>query len=359
MFFESLFKKISRLLTPFSRNFIDCSSLLVPRLIARLQIQTCRIHSAIDSQSANCALFNPLRFNMSNPQTGPADQDPEDLVMLEADQNAEEDLGANDSSPDYAPSDDESEVEEMPTPRRRAPPNRRAPPSPLAPADRPAPDRPAPAGRRAPRNRRRPRNRPAQVPRHLPAVPPRLDRGPLVNTARGFRNHNRPAVGQVPWGLPINGTYARTVYPANFPQKLRELISLVPIQEGRIGQNIRPLIVETFVTNFTDDTLHIIAAVLSLVPRRTLANFALVIAHVALSLFKIRPQDRIAHDGSDNHSQLLLRQDYWSHVVACLESMRDHQVHTILGLPYTLDSLPHRFLYHTRLSCQGRARSRE
>lgn len=263
--------------------------------------------------------------------------------------DADEDLEANDSSPDYTPSDDESEDDDMPAPRRRAPPNRRAP------SNRPAPpNRRAPADRRARTNRRAPANRPAQVPRNLPAVLPRLDRATLIHTAIGHRNQNHPALGQEPWGLPA----LRTVYPANFPQKLRELISLIPFQAGRIGQNIRPLIVETFVTNFTDDTLGIIAAVLSLVPRRTLVNFALVIAHVARKLFNVRPDDRIAHDGSDHHSALLTREDYWSHVVAWLASMRDYQVQTLFGLPFTLESLPHQFLYHTTFVSRPRAEQR-
>lgn len=139
----------------------------------------------------------------------------------------------------------------------------------------------------------------------------------------------------------------RTTYPAGFPHKLGEMIDCIPIGMERNGQNLRLLIVETLVKNFTDDTLRIIETVRSAAPHEILDHFACIIIYLSAALSVVRPGEQIAL--CHNHFRRLTYMIVWSRVATWLASMGDDQTHYRLGLLFTLESLPHRLLHHITL----------
>ena len=96
-------------------------------------------------------------------------------------------------------------------------------------------------------------------------------------------------VSQEPWGVPLN-TQAGTLYPADFPPKIKELIEMVPLQQGRIGQDLRPMVVDVASQNFSNVELADIAAVLSLAPPDILEDIARLIVYIVKSCWQASPR---------------------------------------------------------------------
>ena len=92
-------------------------------------------------------------------------------------------------------------------------------------------------------------------------------------------------VNQEPWGVPLN-TQASIRYPANFPPKIKELIEMVSFRQGRIGQDLRPMIVDVASQNFSDVELADIAAVLSLAPPDILEDIARLMVYIVKSCWQ-------------------------------------------------------------------------
>ncbi|KAG7001521.1 hypothetical protein G7Y79_00031g066360 [Physcia stellaris] len=125
-------------------------------------------------------------------------------------------------------------------------------------------------------------------------------------------------VNQEPWGVPFDPE-ASTQYPANFPAKIIELIELVPVPQGDIGDDLRPMIVEVASQNFSDDDLANIAAVLSLAPLNTLETIALLVAYIVKTCWQKRPGTE------DNLGEIAFNepQGLGISVVSWLQEMRD------------------------------------
>ena len=78
-------------------------------------------------------------------------------------------------------------------------------------------------------------------------------------------------------------------YPANFPAKIKELIEMVPVPQGNIGDDLRPMLVQVASQNFSDVDLADIAAVLSLAPPDILEDIAGLIVHIVKSCWQAVP----------------------------------------------------------------------
>ena len=168
---------------------------------------------------------------MSDNQETRAEYDPDEVVMLDA----EDDVDA-DSSPDYNTDDD---------------------------PDDPADD--DSEGEREPR----PRARPAAQQRPRPPPPRTIE----------------------PWGQNVMaGARHRTYYPSYFPRIIRKVIGLIPYQDPVIGQNIRPVIVDLIRAAFSPTTLLEIAGLLSLAPTHLLREIALAMVDVVRACWE-GPED--------------------------------------------------------------------
>ena len=98
-----------------------------------------------------------------------------------------------------------------------------------------------------------------------------------------------------PWGNNIAvGERHRTWYPPHFPRIIKRLISLIPYQEGPIGGNIRPVVVDLIRTAISPTTLEEIATLLSSAPTHLLQDMAHAIADVV----------RACWEGPENSSTL-------------------------------------------------------
>ena len=98
-----------------------------------------------------------------------------------------------------------------------------------------------------------------------------------------------------PWGHNVAaGQRHRTWYPPHFPRIIRRLVSLIPYQEGPIGANIRPVVVDVIRTAISPTTLEEIATLLSLAPAHLLQDMAHAIADIV----------RACWDGPENSSIL-------------------------------------------------------
>lgn len=239
---------------------------------------------------------------MSNNEAARAEHDPDDLVMLDADEvdidlspdwNTDDDSGADDDlSPDWTTddgsgADDDSEPEGEPTPRVR------------------------PATQAGPATQRRPR---APSPRFI-----------------------------APWGTNVAaGERHRTYYPPYFPRIIRRLIGLIPYQEGLIGQNIRPVVVDLIRQTFSPTTLDEIASLLALAPTSLLQPIALAIADVV----------RACWDGPED-SGILLRslipEPFTVRLGNWMSLLRDDQFPGRMAGLFTGPSLEHLFLEHTHV----------
>lgn len=122
---------------------------------------------------------------------------------------------------------------------------------------------------------------------------------------------------QEPWGVPLN-SQASTQYPPNFPSKIKELIELVPVPQGDIGDDLRPMLVEVASQNFSDVDLADVAAVLSFAPLNILEDIARLIVHIVKHCWQASP----GSDLSLGEIALSEPQNLGTSVLIWLEQMR-------------------------------------
>lgn len=248
------------------------------------------------------------------------DWTPEDIVMLDADDDNEE----YDSSSDYNPSDDEEEIPHEQATRRQNHLHRTggAITSPII-LDSPEPQVEE-------NDLQGSAMRPESI---------NQDETHTINVATANALHQYDV--REPWGAPVV-VRARTVYPPSFPPKLRELIALIPVQDGPIGQNIRPVVVDVLRSSFTSNTLRAIATFLSMAPAYVLRDFATVIADIVNECFEAQPGSSITFAELEAHHGY----DFWNRVVVWLRCMCVDQERYRISLPFGVQQFMHLFLEH-------------
>ncbi|KAL8790165.1 MAG: hypothetical protein Q9195_006492 [Heterodermia aff. obscurata] len=218
---------------------------------------------------------------MSNNEVTRPEYDPEDVVMLDVDDEVDDDPSPDYNADDDSETDDDDDSEEEQEPRAR----------------------PRPATQRQPR-----------------PPPPRII---------------------APWGENVMaGGRHRTYYPPYFPRIIRRLISLIPYQEGPIGQNIRPVVVDLVRAAFSPTTLGEIASLLSLAPPYLLRDIGLEIAEVV----------RACWEGPEDAS-ILVSNLVAQHVMVSVRNwvglLRDHQFPGRMAGVFTGPALEHLIIEHT------------
>lgn len=153
-----------------------------------------------------------------------------------------------------------------------------------------------------------------------------------------------------PWGIPYNGQ-ASTQYPVSFPPQIKELIEMVPLQEGLIGQDLRPMLVEVVSSSFSDVELEDIAAMLSIMQREVLEEIAPLIAYIVKKCWMASPGAE-AHLGDIILSDPSKRGDT---VTAWMEVMQDlggRQLEGLTSRPFTFWDMDDMIFEYARIMVQ-------
>ena len=144
-----------------------------------------------------------------------------------------------------------------------------------------------------------------------------------------------------PWGQNVMaGERHRTFYPPYFPRIIRRLIGFIPYQDNRMGQNIRPVVVDLISAVFSPTTLEEIASLLSLAPTPLLREIAFAIAEAVRGCWQ-GPRD----------SSILLRglvsADFMLHLSNWVSRLEDDQFPGRMAGFFTGAELEHMLVEHT------------
>ena len=164
---------------------------------------------------------------------------------------------------------------------------------------------------------------------------------PRARPATQRRPRPPPPRTIAPWGENvIAGGRHRTYYPPYFPAIIRRVISLIPYQEGQIGQNIRPVVVHAIRAAFSPTTLGEIASLLSLAPTHILRDIARAMVEVVRACWE-GPED----------SSILLSNLVPTPILVSLRNwiglLRDDQFPGRMAGFFTGPGLEHMLLQHT------------